>query len=903
MNVKINRKGNIINKDSKNIFLYYMVPFTLGFFIIFLFSYYPFLKENKSFVWDRDGINQHYPSLVYYGRFLQNLIAGKDVPMIDFNVGMGFDVLTTLNYYAIGDPLTLLAVFIREGNGEEIYRLLIILRLYLSGASFLLYCINRKQRSCPSVLGAFIYVFCGYVFYAGVRHPYFTNPLIYLPLLFIGIEHILQKKKPWLFIIMTCISAISNFYFLYMLTILTVVYGIYRFFTTYDKSDTIPVWKVFFKTVFQAGFYYLVGIAMSAVVFLPVLYAFFHNGRFDTGYDVKLSHYSIRYYGNFISGFIAPNITAGFWTHTAYAAITPVIILILFRHKKYREQLLIFLIGTISLLVPFIGYLMNGFSYVSNRWEFGYGFLIAFLFTYVYEDLFHLSKTDKILLILGTLLYGVLVYLHYSVYVLYAFLILCLTVAFVLIFNRYKKKIYLKNMVISALIVINLALNGYLTYAAGFGDYVSHFIDAGKVESTIRSSAVSMTEHIRDDSFYRVEVYGDKLYNEGMLMGFRDVSGYFSIMDQRLSEFMLDLELKSQEASYRFGSMDYRSGLSSLACVKYLATSSKKAVPYGYHLVKKESLNKKRTYYLYENQLALPLGFRYESYITRDVYEHFNSIQKQEMLLQAAVLEEPVDFLTQMTADEINTGATGIRFFSEELPVTIRYGKGIAREGDHICVTEPGAKITVNFQGKGNSETYLRLENFDINKTDYYSFNVTIKGKNKFTKNIYSRSTRNNAYFGKDDYLINLGYQADPMKSCEIIFDKTGLFHLSNIQIFTLPMSQYEEQIKARKECVLQDIRLYNNRITGRYRSGKDSLLFLSIPYSKGWKAYVDGKKVKVVPAFVMYMALPVAAGDHEIELYYETPYKSTGIAVSAGGGILFLCTMIWQKTKKKKDG
>ena len=116
-------------------------------------------------------------------------------------------------------------------------------------------------------------------------------------------------------------------------------------------------------------------------------------------------------------------------------------------------------------------------------------------------------------------------------------------------------------------------------------------------------------------------------------------------------------------------------------------------------------------------------------------------------------------------------------------------------------------------------------------------------------------------------------------------------------------MAEYEEQIKARDKTVLENIQVTNNRITGVYNSSEDSLLCLSIPYSKGWKAYVNGEKTELIPANVMYMALPVKAGEHEIDLYYETPFLKTGIAVSAAGVFLFLCFVLYYRIKKTNKG
>ena len=80
--------------------------------------------------------------------------------------------------------------------------------------------------------GALTYSFCMWGLTNAARHPYFLNPMIYFPLIILGIEKII-KKKPYLFIIMVTISAVSNFYFFYMIVLLTVVYALIRFANIY----------------------------------------------------------------------------------------------------------------------------------------------------------------------------------------------------------------------------------------------------------------------------------------------------------------------------------------------------------------------------------------------------------------------------------------------------------------------------------------------------------------------------------------------------------------------------------------------------------------------------------------------------------------------------------------------
>jgi uncharacterized membrane protein YfhO len=72
--------------------------------------------------------------------------------------------------------------------------------------------------------------------------------------------------------------------------------------------------------------------------------------------------------------------------------------------------------------------------------------------------------------------------------------------------------------------------------------------------------------------------------------------------------------------------------------------------------------------------------------------------------------------------------------------------------------------------------------------------------------------------------------------------------------------------------------------------------MVLGIPYSKGWRAYVDGKKEKLLQANVMYMALPLTAGTHHIVLKYETPYLKTGLFVSLVAFLILAGVMIYDK-------
>ena len=104
-------------------------------------------------------------------------------------------------------------------------------------------------------------------------------------------------------------------------------------------------------------------------------------------------------------------------------------------------------------------------------------------------------------------------------------------------------------------------------------------------------------------------------------------------------------------------------------------------------------------------------------------------------------------------------------------------------------------------------------------------------------------------------------------------------------------MDQYSQQISALKENVLKNIKMDTNTIQGNINLKKDKILCLAVPYSKGWKATVDGKEQELLQANTMYMALPLSEGNHSVILKYCTPGLKAGIAISLAG--LILCIII----------
>ena len=152
------------NTQSSFSFRSWFFVYTFLFLFISVIIWRPFYFEHKSMIWGYDGLYQTYGSMVYFSQywrdFLINLCSGNpSLPMVDTSLGMGFDILTTLNYYGFGDPLEWISLLFSKEQMEVCYNLLVFLRYYLSGLFFGVYCLGMKKQWVSSLSGAFAYAF------------------------------------------------------------------------------------------------------------------------------------------------------------------------------------------------------------------------------------------------------------------------------------------------------------------------------------------------------------------------------------------------------------------------------------------------------------------------------------------------------------------------------------------------------------------------------------------------------------------------------------------------------------------------------------------------------------------------------------------------------------------------
>lgn len=794
--------------------------------------------QNRSLVYHADAWRQHLRALAYYGKWLRgnlwNLVHDHSlsVQAWSFGLGYGSDVLTTLHYYCIGESLTVLTVLVPEKYTKYYFELLILLRPYLAGISFSAYAeymlckVTMKQgmpyAECmlckgptkqgmfqqkrhdggrvhdagnpyPAILaGALCYAFSGTVLYLGMLHPFFVTPMIYQPLLFLGIEKVLREKKPGVFMVSVWLAGLSNFYFFYMLAVMTSVYALVRVISSVrrecdnsarsgQQNPNPPkyctlICKAVRRLLGLLG-YAIAGTMAAGAVLIPILVQFQSDPRNATAYSVPL-FYNKDYYAELFQNAVSFLNHPQYDTELCLSAVCIAAVIALFFLRGHRQLKAAATGAAVMLCLPVAGYVMNGGSYVINRWTFAVEFLFAYVLVVVWSDVQSNFDGKK-----------------YSE-------------------KRFRNRI--GRAAVFALVLVTIAMNIVTGYAdiptgkngeEGRQSFAAEFTDEQTAEEYMNaacrneSSAVTRyAEETENPVFYRY-TGRDLTYNAGLQTQSSSTQFFWSLANGAVSDFFQALGI-NEEQNFSYTDLDDRTALEALAGVKYYTITydndgEKQFVPYGFadcgtvpaaDLTEPQAesetasgqdaagnsqgdlstipavdatgnLQEKSgavygddsweavvpSYHIYQNTFALPIGYTYTGSVSRSDFDAMDLTERQETMLQGVVLnsEDEEKLLSEGHLETVQP-----EFTEEKRSYTIETGEGVSCSFDNMTfendqmkgesdgggstsddgmdaagavrfvVSRPGAKATLHFNAADDAETYLVWRNLEVETLD-----------------------------------------------------------------------------------------------------------------------------------------------------------------------------------------
>lgn len=721
--------------DRKKIILWYS-----GLFCIMATLIYGgfFWAHDRSLVYFTDAFRQHCMVLTYLGEYYRTILRNIfvehsfEIPMFDFSIGFGYDITSSLSYYGFGDPLNLLSVFFSPEKTEYLYGFLSVTRMYIAGLNFSLF-MQTKKNSCPAVLtGAMAYAFCAYSMGIGISHTFMMTGLMYLPLVLLGIDRVLEGKRPTVYILSLALTVLSNFYMAYMVCIFMVLYAAVHYLVNYRKDG----FSAFLKTVGKFFVYSVTALLIPMMIFFPQVYNMLQVDRLNVKYAIDAIH-SIDYYtalpGNFLADY-----SIGL-TGIALLAVLAVCI----RCNKHKPLSIFYLIGFIFLSFPFFGHLFNGFGYESTRWRWILAFLASASITMMYDELFEFSKKEKKMLLIAAVGYLALVLcLSKSrielTFVALAVMMIALGLILAVDAGVFTKKF--SQRALSGLLVVSVLIQALYAFSITKSNRLDTFFPEGEVYKYMAEDTASATIKKIDESgeFFRYDNYWLAACNDAMLNGQHSTTFFLSVSSPAITKFIKNMGYNvffEQQIENNHNRMI----LHTLTGVKYMLGRSLPISDYylsaGAPPTFQNSLtiddanqltynrgvpalpiaNNISSYIGYENLYYLPMGYTYDAVLDRKTYETMTPAEHQNAVLQAAGVDEEVP-LPSIMPDSSYLTQRNIFPMVEETD-------GLKIEGNKIIVTKQNASFSFTAPVVSDSENYLYVG--DLKYEAYNPYDVS----------------------------------------------------------------------------------------------------------------------------------------------------------------------------------
>lgn len=861
--------------DKILIYLYY----TLGFIALAGIVITIFYMNNKSLVYNSDALVQHYPTQFYLSDFFANIFKG--VKKFNFNLGLGQDVMATYHYYGLTDPLNILLGIFNYLSPNILYYLSLWLRLYLAGIAFVYMCVHFQKNNKVIALAALIYTFSNYSLSGGLMHPYFTNAMILMPLMIVGVDKMINYNKVTFFIIVSSLSILMNVYFSYIIAVFAFIYALISILFEFKKNGLAKTMILFGRGIIS----YLISVFIAGFVLLPVAYSFLNSYRTQSlAYEIPflVNGYDLIHY--FMDMFKNPDastfIVLGISIATLFAIIS------LFSNKGNKKVKLMFVLLLLLIAVPKLQSAVTGFSYDNYRWYFVLELMFAYIFVDQFENLMNMDSFRKNIIRIIILAY-LLMYAYVEINTANArsieltderFLlnILPVVIALILMFilSRKNKKFKRGAFIATTFIFlgVNMGIYGHNTIKQDV------LMDVSEMNKMISNDSLEAVSKNTKGTLERVDNSDPRSMNFSDIYGYPSSSVYYSIENQSLSKFNMVYRNAKASPITRMHNFDSRAILDDIMSVKYYIKGNDNRVPYGF-----ENIGHKD---IYINKNYIPFAFTYENYIKPYEVASLSTLDMQEAMMNACLIEDNIG-----DVKHLNSGVlSDIKLKKTEVNVkTETSGKVTAGSGYNI---------KLEYEAENDGELYVKLPDVD-----------SIKGVERIyltSENGYSTvdltKPSSKWYTGEKDVIINVGFVKKGRGKLTLNLPTDSEFIMEDISLELRDMSIVDEKAKELAKEHLEDLKLLDSGFTGNISNEGNKLMFISIPYDKGWSAKIDGVDTKIYKANVGFMAVKLEAGEHTVEFKYKRPYQTAGYIFSILGVIFFILYKIKRVSIKEEE-
>lgn len=807
-------------------------------------------------------------------------------------------------YNYLSSPLSLCVIFFGHKNITEAISFMIFTKACLSSGTFSYY-IKKSLGVNNYLLSAFgvLYAFSGY-FIAYYWNLMWLDAMVLLPLVLLGIERIIKKGKPALYIITLAMTMFSNYYMSYMVCIFSVIYYIFYFFSNFRISDQLNDFRrplemdsfynkgVFYKirsnrflnSAIIFGVASLAAAALTAFALLPTRYILSSCSATSGSFPEKLDVYNnvfdfiINHFADLTPTIrssgddVLPNI---------YCGVLTVILIPIFYFTKsisLKEKVgysCIIAVMFLSFNLNYLNYIWHGLHFPNDlpyRFSFMYTFLILTMGVKAISRIKEISP--KIILLCGMGVASFVIIAEKTgqknldvntVFISLAFAVIYTVILYVMT----NKKTQMKSISFFLLCLV------FCEYAiASTDNYEMNQEKTNYVQDLENfTSLKKQIDNIEKTTYYRMELTNLRTRMDPSWYNYNGVSVFSSMAYEKLSNLQNDLGLAGNfinSYTYNLQTPVYNSMFS----LKYIFKNSTD-INMNEDLFSKVSEND--DFEAYSNNYWLPIAYSCKSKITSWDINTGNPFDVQNQYFELSTGEKNV--LKQEKLNDLYTTNTDPIAFDEN--------------SDYFYFqktdTDLTSDITTFFKASETANYYIYVDSGAVD-------NVTINTmQNTMMRNI-----------GDEEFIIDIGKcEKDEVFSITIPINEDSTADGITLYVYYLDNDKFEKGYNYLNSGSLEIQEFNDTYISGKINVN-DNFIYTSIPYDKGWNVEIDGKPVESRDLIIVggsLLGVKAENGSHTISFKYTPKDLKAGTIISVSTFAVLLLVAIISKKFRFFDG
>lgn len=809
-----------------------------------------------------------------YGPMLGELydrVHGFDSLIYSFTMGMGLPFFRNfLNY--LSSPFNIIMFIFPRGSLVMSYGIVIAFKAIVSSITMNYFLSKKFNTKSLAILPlGILYAFSAY-FSAYYWNIMWLDGMVFLPLIVLGIENIVNNSKWKLYTISLTIMLISNYYIGYMICIFSVVYFIlYIIYKTnfLIKDLKKELFKQFKKCLLFASASLIAGMIASFLLipmFKSTASISATGGSWPTSQyydftikDYLLSHFSITETVTFASDAITyPNISCGILG----IALT---LLFIINHKIKIKTKVIYLLLLGFLIAcffsPSLDYIMQAF-HVPNDLPYRYSFL--YTFTIITICAYSLLNIKKMKLPIVTIVYVLLMigmvfitkFVHWpnlEINNMYINMIL-LTLYFIF----YACEYCIENKTNFFYIAIGIVACIDVLVSINYNWDITQDINLFNEDYDATEKLLDRVKDYDNEKFYRIENTQQMTLNDGSWYNYNGMTTFTSMAYENMAVLQHNLGMPGNEInSYYYVQQTPIYDL--MFDMKYFIGTTVDYERYQELFTEEETAN--------EFKYNVGLGFAVDKNIKNWLYTSTNPFSNQNSFIETT---------------------TGIKDTLEE--VSLRYTDELYTDEEFTILKYTYEDIKDNLYFYTNNSA---IEFFIIGKCLYYNNSDYVDYLNLYPELEYDITDSN-----EEAKIINISTTGEEL---DIIVGYKNYFN-SGINLYQINHDKFESAYNILNENKLEITSFKESHINGTININEDKTIYTSIPYDDGWNVYIDNKKVDTKKIGNALIGVDVTKGKHKIEFVYHIPYMKYCLPISLIGlSILIFSNKLKLPKKEKK--